>query len=217
MSGFLLVPICRDLANAEESSYSSLQIFPQAVDPPPPVINIRLYNRVFINIILSMLYKYNLIDACIHVFLESFGERKFNVSIMLKETMYMIFLSAQWVQSFDPWCWALLKFKTLTPGVDGQPAGHPFITPLLDPRRYSLRGPLVGHDSTFTVTSSLCTEESSRTYCSAHMGLLNWRAYIMGLHLRNYSTRMPTWAYIYKNIQQGCLHRISQGIFFNLD
>ena len=38
-----------------------------------------------------MLYKYNHIDAFINVFLESFGERKFNVS---KETMYMIFLSA---------------------------------------------------------------------------------------------------------------------------
>ncbi len=57
----------------------------------------------------------------------------FNVSIMLKETMCMIFLSAH------------SEFKALTPGVDGQPAGHPFITPLLEPRRYSLRGPLVGH------------------------------------------------------------------------
>jgi hypothetical protein len=64
-----------------------------------------VYNRVFINIILSMLYKYNLIDAFINVFLESFGERKFNVSITLKETMYMIFLSAHSeFKSFDPWC-----------------------------------------------------------------------------------------------------------------
>ncbi len=37
------------------------------------------------------------------------------------------------VQSFDPI------------GVDGQPAGHSFKTPLLEPRRYSLRGPLAGH------------------------------------------------------------------------
>ncbi len=36
------------------------------------------------------------------------------------------------------------------------------------------------------------------------------------LHLRKYSTELPAWAYIYENIQQGCLHRISQGIF-NLD
>ncbi len=70
------------------------------------VINIRLYNRIFINIILSMLYKYNLIDAFINVFLESFGERKFNVSIMLKETMNMIFLSAH------------SEFKALTVGVE---------------------------------------------------------------------------------------------------
>ncbi len=50
------------------------------------------------------------------------------------------------VQSFDPWCWwsTLLKFKALTPGVDGQPAGHSFITPLLEPRRYSNRGPQRG-------------------------------------------------------------------------
>ncbi len=53
-----------------------------------------VYNRIFINIVLLMLYKYNHIDAFINVFLESFGERKFNVSIMLKETMYMLFLSA---------------------------------------------------------------------------------------------------------------------------
>jgi hypothetical protein len=65
-----------------------------------------VYNRVFINIILSMLYKYNLIDAFINVFLENFGERKFNVSIMLKETMYMIFLSAH------------SEFKALTLGVE---------------------------------------------------------------------------------------------------
>jgi hypothetical protein len=32
-----------------------------------------------------------------------------------------------------------------------------------------------------------------------------------GLHLRKYSTGVPTWAYIYENIQQGCLHRIIQG------
>ncbi len=36
-----------------------------------------VYNRIFINIILSMLYKYNHIDAFVNVFLESFGERKF--------------------------------------------------------------------------------------------------------------------------------------------
>jgi hypothetical protein len=38
----------------------------------------------------------------------------------------------------------------------------------------------------------------------------------MGLHLRKCPTGLPTWAYIYENIQQGCLHRICQGIF-NLD
>jgi hypothetical protein len=65
-----------------------------------------VYKRVSINIILSMLYKYNLIDAFINVFLESFGERKFYVSIMLKETMYMIFLSAH------------SEFKALTIGVE---------------------------------------------------------------------------------------------------
>ena len=70
------------------------------------VVNIWLYNHVFINIILSMSYKYNLIDAFINVFLESFGERKFNVSIMLKEIMYMIFLSAH------------SEFKALTLGVE---------------------------------------------------------------------------------------------------
>ncbi len=53
-----------------------------------------------------MLYKYNLIDACINVFLESFDERKFNVSIMLKEAMYMIFLRAH------------SEFKALTLGVE---------------------------------------------------------------------------------------------------
>ena len=53
-----------------------------------------------------MLYKYNLIDALINVFLESFGERKFNVSIMLKEAMYMIFLGAH------------SEFKALTLGVE---------------------------------------------------------------------------------------------------
>jgi hypothetical protein len=53
-----------------------------------------------------MPYKYNLIDAFINVFLESFGERKFNVSIMLKETMYMIFLTAH------------SEFKALTLGVE---------------------------------------------------------------------------------------------------
>ncbi len=46
--------------------------------------------------------------------------------------------------------------------------------------------------------------------------IFSWSAYIMGLHLRKYSTELPPWAYIYENIQQGCLHRISQGIF-NLD
>ena len=77
-----------------------------------------VYNRIFINIILSMLYKYNHIDAFINVFLESFGERKFNVSIMLKELctcyfwvlivsskLWPLLLSPAQVQSFDPWCW----------------------------------------------------------------------------------------------------------------
>jgi hypothetical protein len=41
-----------------------------------------------------MPYKYNLSDAFINVSLESFSERKFNVSIMLMEILYMIFLSA---------------------------------------------------------------------------------------------------------------------------
>ena len=61
----------------------------------------------------------------------------FNVSIMLKESMYMIFLSAHSeFKAFDLWCWwsALLKFKALTPGTDGQLAGHPNITRLLEPR-----------------------------------------------------------------------------------
>jgi hypothetical protein len=53
-----------------------------------------------------MPYKYNLSDVFINVFLESFGERKFNVSIMLMEIMYMIFLSAH------------LEFKALTLGVE---------------------------------------------------------------------------------------------------
>jgi hypothetical protein len=48
-----------------------------------------------------MPYKYNHIDAFING-----GERKFNVSIMLKEIMYMIFLSAH------------LEFKALTLGVE---------------------------------------------------------------------------------------------------
>jgi hypothetical protein len=56
-----------------------------------------------------MPYKYNLSDAFINVSLESFGERKFNVSIMLMEIMYMIFLSAH------------LEFKALTLAVDGLP------------------------------------------------------------------------------------------------
>ena len=56
-----------------------------------------------------MPYKYNLSDAFINVFLERFSERKFNVSIMLIEILYMIFLSAH------------LEFKALTLGVDGQP------------------------------------------------------------------------------------------------
>jgi hypothetical protein len=85
-----------------------------------------------------MPYKYNLSDAFINVFLERFSERKFNVSIMLIEILYMIFLSAHLEIS-------LLKFKALTPVVDGQPAGHSFKTPLLEPRRYSLRGPIAGH------------------------------------------------------------------------
>jgi hypothetical protein len=67
---------------------------------------------------------------------------------MLKEIMYMIFLSAHsefkaLTLGVEP-C-SSLKLKALTPGVDGQPAGHPFITPLLEARRYSLRGPIVGH------------------------------------------------------------------------
>ncbi len=40
------------------------------------VINIWLYNHVFINIILSMPYKYNLSDVFINVLLEGFSERK---------------------------------------------------------------------------------------------------------------------------------------------
>ncbi len=40
------------------------------------VINIWLYNHVFINIILSMPYKYNLSDVFKNVFLESFSEIK---------------------------------------------------------------------------------------------------------------------------------------------
>ncbi len=36
-----------------------------------------VYHRIFINITLSMLYKYNHIDAFIKIFLESFGEKKF--------------------------------------------------------------------------------------------------------------------------------------------
>jgi hypothetical protein len=47
------------------------------------VINIWLYNHVFINIILSMPYKYNLSDVVINVFLESFSERKICCSIII--------------------------------------------------------------------------------------------------------------------------------------
>ncbi len=36
----------------------------------------------------------------------------------------------------------MLKFKTLTLGVDGQPDDHSFKTPLLELRGHSLRGPL---------------------------------------------------------------------------
>jgi hypothetical protein len=49
---------------------------------PPPCIHlcnkymVVMYNHVFINIILAMPYKYNLSDAFINVFLESFSERK---------------------------------------------------------------------------------------------------------------------------------------------
>jgi hypothetical protein len=72
--------------------------------------------------------------------------------------------------------------------------------------------------------------EYSLIFCNSHENL-NIKFHIMGLHLRKYSDGVPTsWAYIYeniqqdclhgstskKNIQQGCLHRISQGIF-NLD
>jgi hypothetical protein len=38
-----------------------------------------MYNHVFINIILSIPYKYNLSNVFINVFLESFSERKFVV------------------------------------------------------------------------------------------------------------------------------------------
>ncbi len=42
-------------------------------------------------------------NVFINAFLESFGERKFNVSIMLKETMYIMFLSAHSeFKAFDP-------------------------------------------------------------------------------------------------------------------
>jgi hypothetical protein len=53
-----------------------------------------------------MPFKYNLIDAFINVFLESFGERKFNVSIILQEIMYTIFWFAH------------SEFKALTLGVE---------------------------------------------------------------------------------------------------
>ncbi len=46
------------------------------------VINTTVYNRIFINIILIDVYKYNLIDACINVFLESL-ERKFMLAILI--------------------------------------------------------------------------------------------------------------------------------------
>ncbi len=46
-----------------------------------------IYNEIFINIILAMPYKYNLSYAFTNVFLESFSERKFNVSIMLMEIL----------------------------------------------------------------------------------------------------------------------------------
>jgi hypothetical protein len=39
----------------------------------------------------------------------------------------------------------MLKFKTLTLGVDGQPDDHYFTTPLLELGGHSLRGPLAGH------------------------------------------------------------------------
>ncbi len=52
---------------------------------------------------ITVYFKYNLINVFMNAFLESFGERKFNVSIMLKETMYMIFLSAHSeFKAFDP-------------------------------------------------------------------------------------------------------------------
>jgi hypothetical protein len=63
---------------------------------------------------------------------------------MLMEIWYMIFLSAHLEIS-------LLKFKALTLGVDGQPAGHSFKTPLLEPRRHSLRGPLAGHTQQISI------------------------------------------------------------------
>jgi hypothetical protein len=71
-----------------------------------------------------MPYKYNLSDAFINEFLESFVERKFNVSIMLMEIMYMIFLSAHLELS-------LLKFKALTLGVDGLPCSSSKLWPLV--------------------------------------------------------------------------------------
>jgi hypothetical protein len=52
----------------------------------------------------------------------------------------------------------------LTPGVDGQPAGHPFITPLLEPRRYSLRGPTTGHTFTFLLLTKFLTHFKKTLY-----------------------------------------------------
>jgi hypothetical protein len=50
-----------------------------------------------------MLYKYNLIDAFINVFLESFGERKFNFLSSKLSPLVLMVCPAQ-IQSFDPWC-----------------------------------------------------------------------------------------------------------------
>jgi hypothetical protein len=41
----------------------------------------------------------------------------------------------------------MLKFKTLTLGVDGQPDDHSFKTPLLELREHPLRGPLADQGS----------------------------------------------------------------------
>ena len=64
-----------------------------------------------------MLYKYNLIDAFINVFLESFGERNLMFALcsrklctwyfwvlIVSSKLWPLVLSPAQVQSFDPWC-----------------------------------------------------------------------------------------------------------------